>query len=236
MLNHAYQFSEHENGELALYDPFTAPWSALPERCIIMTHWPRVPELTELWRKHGFKVVTLCRHPLDVLISVLQYAPCGSSLRWLEGASGDERPIFGASPRSDSFLDYATGPRASALLSVSAEWWNHRGTHQVRYETLVQEPKRQLELIARAVGVPPLVSLDEAVEACTIERLRNPVTARHFWKGQPGLWRSLMTRETALRIASAHQSVFKTLDYTCNPDPALAQAQVESHWTSLNAA
>ena len=75
-------------------------------------------------QRHGFRVLVLSRHPLDVLISILHFVRKDRETNnWLGGEGGDERSIFGASPCSPQFLAYATSERAKALLSVSREWW-----------------------------------------------------------------------------------------------------------------
>lgn len=233
MLNHSYRFSAQENGELHPYNPLEAPWSALPDRCILMTHWDRVEPFTSLLKEHGFFVVTLARHPLDVLLSVLQYAPSGGSLRWLEGFNGDERPIYHVTPQSDEFRRYAVGPRARALLSVSAQWWRAPGCHRLRYEDLVADPLKSLSGLARAMGEEPLVPFEESIEAHRIERLRTAETARHFWQGKPGLWRTLLSADEAQRIADAHRDVFATLGYSCTPDPSISTAVASHNWSQV---
>src|SRR5262245_65691843 len=75
LLDHVYGFSASDRGELPLYNPLEAPWPDLPARCVIMTHWRRAGPLPALLEEHGFRVVTLARDPLDVLISILHYAP-----------------------------------------------------------------------------------------------------------------------------------------------------------------
>lgn len=242
MLNHAYRFDQHDNGELHLYNPYETPWSDLPDRCVMMTHWHRVEPLVSFLKEHRFTVVTLARHPLDVLLSILQYSPCEGSLRWLEGMNGDERPIFHTTPQSETFLHYATSPRAQALLDVSAQWWTARGCHRIRYEDLVAEPTRTLSQLGRRFGAPPSVSFRESVEAHKLERLqttenqRAHIPARHFWQGKPGLWRSLFSADSAHRIAEAHTKVFSTLGYTCNPDPAMDASEATRNWESLGLA
>lgn len=233
MVDHAYQFSRHEQGELALYNPFEASWDTLPDRCVIMTHWHRAVSLEAHFRQHGFLVVTLARHPLDVLLSILQYAPCEGSLRWLEGSEGDERPIFHVPPLSEAFERYATGPRARALLAVSQQWWNALPCHRIRYEELIGDPRRELKRIERALGATPEVSFEDSIDACTFDRLKNPVTARHFWQGKAGVWRRLLPGPLARRIASAHREVFATLGYRCDPDESLDEATAAQNWTAL---
>jgi hypothetical protein len=233
MLDDVYQFSAHERGELPLYNPLEAPWSELPERCVIMTHWRRAGPITGLLEEHGFRIVTLARHPLDALISILHYAPCGASLRWMEGEGGGEQSIFHVSPRSETFLDYATGPRARALLSVSPEWWSAPGSLRVRYEELVRDPLGQLRRLTRPLERVPRRRLAEAIAANTLQRLRTPETGPHFWKGEPGLWRRLLTASEARRIEAAHRDVFQALGYTCDPDETLDAAQADAHWAAL---
>ncbi|WP_406700204.1 sulfotransferase domain-containing protein [Singulisphaera sp. Ch08] len=242
MLNHAYQFNRHDHGELHLYNPFETPWSTLPDRCVMMTHWHRVEPLVSLLKEHRFVVVTLTRHPLDVLLSILQYSPCEGSLRWLEGMDGDERPIFHTTPQSEAFLRYATSSRAQALLAVSAQWWTAPGCHRIRYEELVQNPVQTLSRLARKLGAPPSVPFEEAVEANkleqlqTTERQRGQIPAKHFWQGKPGLWRSLLTADAAHQIAQAHSAVFSTLGYSCDPDVALDESTATRNWLRLGAA
>jgi hypothetical protein len=233
MLDLVNGFSSEGRGELALYNPLEAPWSDLPGRCVIMTHWPREGPLPALLEEHVFRVVTLARHPLDVLISILHYAPSGASLRWMEGAQGDERPIFGASPRSAAFLDYATGPRVRALLSVSPVWWSAPRCLRVRYEDLVRDPLGRLSKLTRSLERAPRQRLADAVASCTLDRLRTPETGRHFWKGQPGLWRGLLTAAEARRIEAVHRDVFRALGYACDPDESLDPEQADARWAEL---
>lgn len=205
----------------------------------MMTHWHRVEPLVSLLKANQFKLVTLARHPLDVLLSILQYAPCGGSLRWLEGKDGDERPIFHTAPLSDAFLEYATSPRAQALLAVSAQWWTAPGCHRIRYEELVQNPEQTLCRLGKKLSAPPSVPFAESVEVNKLDRLqsteqqRTHLLARHFWQGKPGLWRSLLPAEAVHRIARAHSKVFATLGYTCSPDPSLDTATANRNWLTL---
>jgi hypothetical protein len=201
-----------------------------------MSHWHQVEPLTALLNEHRFFQITLARHPLDVLISILQYAPCEGSLRWLDGEGGDERSIYGVAPESEEFIRYATSRRAQALLEVSAEWWSSQECHRIRYEDLVRHPRWQLGRIARRLGAMPEVGFEETVAACTFERLRNPVTARFVWKGKPGLWKTLLTRPVAQRIAAAHARVFAALGYACDPDRSLDSRRATQNWARLVAA
>src|SRR5438093_10973655 len=116
---------------LSIHNPADVQWEALPPHCILGIHWHPVPAFVSLLERHGFRSVALVRHPLDVLISILHFALHAPTARWLEGEGGDEGPIYGAMPRSTAFLEYAAGTRATALLSVSREWWAVTGCFQV---------------------------------------------------------------------------------------------------------
>jgi hypothetical protein len=211
-------------------------WSALPARCVLILHWPRVPALVSLLRQHDFQVVVLARHPCDVLISILQFCLHHDPDRWLEGAGGNERSIVGALPTSLPFLTYATGSRAAALLSVSSQWWPDPEILQVRYEDLLADPHACLERLIARLAVKPRRSIQEAVETNTLANLRRQHTAvqHHFWRGQAGTWRSVIPATQAGCIAAAHADIFAKLGYACDADPTLDDRQAEVNWYQLN--
>ena len=69
-------------------------WAALPPEVVLQIHWRRTPEFQAKLNEHGFHVVTVARHPLDVLISILHFCIYESeSEQWLLGerrlGSGD---------------------------------------------------------------------------------------------------------------------------------------------------
>jgi hypothetical protein len=211
-------------------------WPGLPAACVLQIHWPRTrPFLLQL-AEHRFHVVVLARHPLDVLISILHYAwHDNSTLRWLDGEGGDERPIWGAMPCSRPFLAYATGPRARALLSVTRAWWRARGCLRLRYEDLVARPHHEVTRLVEAVGGGPQTPVAEAVAASTIPELRRLTrNGHHFWQGTPDLWKSLLPAGPTRRIAHAQRASFAALGYACDPDPALDRGRAEANWVALN--
>ena len=101
-----------ELSEQAVHLPEEVNWRALPPRVILQLHWPPGEDFVLQLDQHGFRPIVLARHPLDVLISILAFSQHDdSTVRWLGGAGGNERCIDGASPLSEAFLAYATGPR-----------------------------------------------------------------------------------------------------------------------------
>jgi hypothetical protein len=220
---------------VAVHNPIELDWRGLPPACVLQVHWRLIPSFVARLQEHGFRVVVMGRHPLDVLISILHFALHDfATARWLEGEDGNERGIFGAMPRSDAFRDYATGPRAAALLSVSSEWWHVPGVLQVRYEDLNASPHAELERIIGGLGVPPVKPAAEAVEATTIPKLRVRWQNNHyFWKGKTSLWRSLLTAGDVDAITPTLKRFLTTVGYELNPDPELNPSQADANWLKL---
>jgi hypothetical protein len=214
--------------EIAVHSPAEVEWETLPERCVLQLHWHRTPEFRRLMRQHGFSVVVLARHPLDVLVSILHFAPHEPlTARWLEGEGGNEDSLLGANPASRAFLAYGTGPRAKALLSVTPEWWEHADAC-TRYEDLVDDPAAEFDRLTDALGTEPAVPPAEAVEVVSFGRLREEATNMHFWQGRPGLWAELVPTRYALAIASAHPSSL-ALGYSVGVDAPTARAR----WSAI---
>src|SRR5262245_18718493 len=96
LLGSAYQLPHFARHSLT-----DADWEALPREVILQIHWRRTPEFVAKLVHHDFRVVTVARHPLDVLISILHFCIYESeSDHWLLGAGGSESEIYAAMPRS----------------------------------------------------------------------------------------------------------------------------------------
>lgn len=220
--------------ELSTHSPADLDWPTLPEACVLQIHWPPTsPFLTRL-EENRFQVVVLARHPLDTLISILQFTLRDpSTIRWLEGEDGSERSIFGAMPCSAPFLEYATGKRTAALLALSREWWQE-DCLRVRYEDLVAEPEQELARLTETLGGEIQLPLAEAISRTTIPKLRRQTHCdHHFWQGKPGLWKRLLPEVEARQIASAHEECFSEFGYSCDPDRTLSRGQADACWIKL---
>jgi hypothetical protein len=219
---------------LAAASPMEVEWAALPPGCVLQVHWHPTPLFHAWLEQYGFRVVVLTRHPFDVLVSILHFALHNSTGRWLEGEEGNERSIFGAMPRSTAFIEYATGKRAAALLSISRQWWQAPGGHRLRYEDLTSDPYRELTRLAEEVGGAARVSVADAVAANSMSALR--IRSRnytHFWKGEPGLWRRLLPTAEAQAIAQVLAGSLEEFGYRCDPDPLLEGGQADANWIQL---
>jgi hypothetical protein len=222
--------------ERAVHTPVELDWDRLPARVAIQLHWPWSKAFRDRLAARGLRIIVPARDPLDVLLSILHFAPHEpQTARWLDGAGGSESTLLnGALPTSRAFLEYAVGPRAAALLDVSQRWWDDPTAHRSRYEDLVRDPIAAIGTLADSLGQPlEAKTLAAAAEANTLARLRTTSTNHHFWQGRPGLWRALLPPAEARLIARTHRDVFATLGYTCDPDEALDQDRAEALWIRL---
>jgi hypothetical protein len=203
----------------------------LPDRCVLQLHWYREPNFQKWLSKRGFIVIVLARHPLDVLISVLQFIrnePLTS--RWLEGNVEIPRSLAGASPVSEAFRDFALGWGSENLLSISYQWWHDKAALRVRYEEFTAKPHVAFPKLMSNFGVEKEGAID-AVNAIDFETLKKAPN-RHGWQGRPGLWRKLVAPADALHIYRRHHRVFKTLGYSVIPLP-LSRNAVSKNWVKL---
>lgn len=231
----AYDFAGDRGWERAVHDPAEVDWGAGPSRAIVQVHLRRGPGFEGVMARHGVRAVVPSRHPFDVLVSILQYAThVHDTHLWLAGEGGDESAIRGLDPNHPTFLAYACGPRAKALLAVSREWRDAPGSVSVRYEDLVASPMSTLRRLAETLGQTPVVPWEEALAANTMDQLRKTHGFGHIWKGCPGLWRHLLTRPTVEALAAAHAPLLDAFAESAEPDPALTPAQALAHWRSLN--
>jgi hypothetical protein len=221
--------------DAAVHNPKDLDWDHLPDRFIFQCHWRRAEPFTSLLKKNGFRVVVLSRHPLDVLISILHFAPHQpETARWLESEGGNERSILGAKPCSTNFLEYATGPRAAALLSVSHEWRHAEYSYRVRYEDVVGDPARELIRLGESLNCPATPeAIASAIASNSMESLGEGGRNQHFWQGRPGLWKALLPAEEARRVARFHSAVFDGCGYECDPDESLDGARADANWFQL---
>jgi hypothetical protein len=223
---------------IIVHDPSEVSWESLPARAILQLHWLPEEPFVSLLARHEFGVLVLARHPLDALISILAFSQHDeSTLRWLNGAGGDERSIAAARPLDEAFLAYATGPRARSLLGVSARWWRRAGVARVRYEDLVDDAPAEFTRIVESLGAVARRSPAEVAAASTPADMRaqNVHMLFHVWQARRDLWRAFLTAPAAQSIFAAQREAFDTLGYACDPDESLAAADAQLNWDRYDA-
>lgn len=203
----------------------------VPDRCILQIHWYREPNFQAFLQRNNFRVITLSRHPLDVLLSVLRfirYEP--ETARWLEGNCAIPETLKEATPTSGAFLEYALGFGFENLLSVSYQWWHDEHAIKVRYEQLVTNADTEAQRLASL--------LDASEEAILTALTQNPLSKlqatpnRHGWMGQPGLWRDLIPSVAADAIQVRHRILFERMGYAIEQS-FLTDADAERQWAQL---
>jgi hypothetical protein len=228
----------------ALYDleqisghlPNQIDWENLPRRCVIQIHWYPWPKFLARLERLRIRPVALARHPLDILLSWLNYAYYVHLEGYCQGSGVcTECAIVGALPTSETFLDYARGEPGRLLLCYTPAWWDRPGVLRARYEELVAEPEAAFGSLVGQVDEPPRRSIAEVVESTSIRRLKpsQEVWQYHYWQGQPGLWRAMLPAAEARAIAAANPEPFEALGYACDPDEALEGAQADLNWFRL---
>jgi sulfotransferase family protein len=217
----------------SVHSPDEVPWEALPDDVVVQIHQHAEPALISMLAGHGFRVVVLARHPLDVLISILHFARHDPSpARWLDGEGGDETAIASCNPLDPAFLEYATGRRAQILLGLSREWWTRPETLKVRYEDLCANVAGALQALAAQIG-PPRAPLEHVAGTHTLVHLRRSTSDQHVWQGRPGHWRTLLPAGVAQALAEAHRESIELFGYDLEPDPELDMSAALENWRRI---
>lgn len=223
--------------EISAHHPDEVPWEKVPKRVVIQCHWPPTLVFHDRLLRHGFRPVVLARHPLDVLLSILQFAQRDQTLtRWLDGVGEAALELRGVGPTDPAFLEFAAGPASRELLSISPGWWQTDRVLRLRFEELVADPVGTLEGVCFELALPAQVPLTNVVAANTIAALRRRHEGRsfHFWQGRPGMWRSLLPAPLAEELARFHADSFRTLGYACRPDQSLTVERARRRWEILS--
>lgn len=203
--------------EVAEHHPADIAWDSIPNRVAIQLHWPRTALLERALRQNGVAVLSVARHPLDVLLSVLHFAEKEHNTRaWLAGRDGDEQPIRGVTSTSAEFLAWATGPRAESLLSLTVDWWQRPSTVRLRYESLVADPEAEFSAVLDRLALNPVLDIATAVGANNPRRLSDLSGGVHVWRARPGAWREELPSDAIDRLMDAHAKVIAALGY--DPD------------------
>ena len=225
--------------QLAVHRPEDVPWNELPDNFILKLHWHRSDEFIQLLKKFKFQVVTIARHPLDTLISILQFAPKElQTALWLDRLEGDESGIHGLSPSDAKFLSYCEGRRAKALLDVTADWWLDPDVTQIKYEDLVSARDRTLSTLALKLCAPikMLINQPDQQDRFSMASLRSTSSNGHFWQGLPGLWQRMFTTDDAIRLSLSHSNYIQLFGYSyqrahCNMD--VNRESINAEWNIL---
>ncbi|QVL32865.1 sulfotransferase domain-containing protein [Telmatocola sphagniphila] len=219
---------------LARHAMNASDWASLPSELVFQYHTRRDSETVEFLQKEGFRVITLGRHPIDTLISILHFSWYEHDTEyWLMGRGGSEASIRASMPRSLSFLDYARGERARELLSVSSDWWDFPGVLAFKYEDMVADVRGCLETFQQEIGPSRCTSLEEVLERNTLAHFQKYSVTHHFWKGKPGLWRELLPEAETTILRPALRPFAEKIGYSLEPDATLDARTADANWVKF---
>jgi len=159
--------------------------------------------------ENRFKVVSIARHPLDVLISILHFIRYDQSTeRWLEG-NGEIPSALKEQPPTSAFVRYALSWGAENLLAITYQWWRDAATVRLRYEDLVRSPLAEFSKLA--MSVDGQTDFGEAIAQNGITILQSRPN-RHGWQASPGLYRSLIVYPDAQKYLEGTGRCLKCSD------------------------
>lgn len=220
--------------ELPVHHPGDLEWSRLPDRAVIQLHWPRTTYLQRLLEGAGFKVVTITRHPFDVLVSILRLAQTEpETLGWLWGSGGDEEGLLDVDPTSQEFAQWAMSERAFNLLAVTSSWQTDNRATRVSYESLVRSPEEEMERLLEQLSIPPVKPIDEAVRMFTPDRVNERNGMQHAWTATTDMWREVIPSDLAEQLAIRYDRLLQQLGYVSSVESKTDRRTAMARWQEL---
>ncbi|HWD23897.1 MAG TPA: FkbM family methyltransferase [Acidimicrobiales bacterium] len=211
---------------LSAEHPADVHWGALPDQLVLEMVWQRTSQFDKRLRTSGFQIATIGRHPFDTLLAILRLTQVDhSTLRWLDGRGGDESPLKGATPNSDAFVSWATGPRARDLIAVTTGWWEDPRTIRLAYEAILDDARAVAKNLVGGEGVQvtsPSTPFDRSAtdSAPTLEVV-------------PGGWITYLSPEVVALLTSSYRSELALLGFGRPSMPGdVDPAVLDALWTT----
>jgi hypothetical protein len=217
----------------------------LPPACVIQIHTYRSDWALSWLGERDVSVIATARHPLDILISVLQFARRRSDpQRWLGGACRVPADTTRLAPEDAEAVAFMAGAGAANLLAVSAQWWREdasgplggrRGgvVDRIRYEDALADPRLRLARTFVRLGTTATGDIDGALGKYSVEFFAQQ--RHHGWIGQAGAYRRFLTARTCEQLRRVHAAYFDRIGYDIDPDPRLtAEVAAANYRASLS--
>ena len=206
----------------------------LPTDCILNIHALNEPPEKAFFERHSCKIIVLARHPLDIFVSVLQFARNEPAVhRWLDGSCGIPHDAASLCPDDARFVDWMTGAGARRLLSVSLSWWRDaQPTIRLSYEDLVARPNESFNSVFNHLGIKCINGLDAALNKYTVAYFAE--FKNHGWLGSPGTYRRFITSQNCERVYASQAEYFITMRNSATGDDSLSYERArEQYFASL---
>lgn len=160
-----------------------------------------------------FRVITVLRHPLDTLISMLRFIQVQTSpLQWLDGSAGTIR-LYGEGPSSQHFIDWCLSDEAERLLKISYEWSRSNEVISIRYEDMLDRPVDIISTTLRKLNMKVSKKrTQDVISKYSPDFFRNNAN-KHSWNATKDNWTNFFTISDANKIYKKHQEIFDGLHY-----------------------
>lgn len=185
----------------------------LPNRLILQIHWQHEDKVFQnfLTKNHFFKL-TIARHPLDVLISILRFTQVQTSpLLWLDNKIS-VLDLPGVDPSQQKFIDWCLSDNATKILEISYMWAMSGDAYLLRYEDMIEDPVKRMQEILNKVGAK---TSDKTIKT-TIDKF-SPEFFRqkqqHSWRATKDNWHEFFTKSDAKKIFQKHKHIFEYFNY-----------------------
>jgi len=179
-----------------------------------VTHQHFLPErpLLDWAAKTQAHLVTMIRHPADILVSLYHYC-CNYADHYKEDPGISQALAADAPARQetaglphhvvDGKLLRILQERIMCDLNISISWIRSGRSSVVRYEDLRVEPLQTLSTLAESIASVSSDRVEKAIEACDIKVLRDnyAIDTRFFRRALIGEWRSALPAEVLRRFA-----------------------------------
>ncbi len=220
--------------ELSVFHPADLDWAHLPERVVIHLHWPRTAHLQSLLEAARVNVVTMSRHPFDVLVSILRMAQTEpKTIGWLWGRGGDEEALLDADPSSEDFAQWALSERALNLLDVTRSWLVDDQVARVSYERLVVSPEEEVGRLLEGWSLLPSRPISEAVTKFTPNWVNEQGGVRHSWTATSNLWTEVIPSALADRLRVRYHHHLDQLGFAMASDSKVDHRTAKDRWGEL---
>jgi len=200
---------------------------AVPDPFVVVTHVDHADAAAQAYfAEHGFRIASISRHPLDVLVSMLRFVQLEpAAAHWL-GMPQVARLLRTLTPADPRFAEWCCSDDAARLLGVSRDWSAHPGAITVRYEELVADPVATMRRVAAKLGADD-VPVAQVVAA---NATRFGAGTSHGWRGRAGNWTRFLGRASAQRIRERHAAVFAAGGYTVEEAGEPSPAEIQEAW------
>jgi hypothetical protein len=217
----------YELPQLGLTVPFDRDQArSLGARWVVFHHVRPSPEILDWIDQTQPFLVSVTRHPADVLVS-LYYHVRGFQPGPLD-ANAVQAMLAGPYERTDIASD--AGGSFQDDLECSLSWMRTGRAHIVRYEDLWRDTRRELIRLTSLIYPVPERSIELAIERGDFSLMRRLAGkhGRFFRSGKVGNWLEALPEEVCAELSKdPYRRIIGELGYSMDPtDPIISAPQV----------